>query len=869
MRYSFYFYSLIAINFFLLFSCKNAQIAPQADPVTASSAENKVVDLVIPNAPDSLMRLKEAAIEGYRPSRERKFDLIHTSLDLSFDYESSEVNGVARLLLKPYFFEQEILELDAKDFEIFDVWLEESGEKSPLNFSYTPKQVTVYLPRSFTSADSLLVGIKYIARPNETTEPGGAAITDTKGLYFINPTGTEDKPTQIWTQGETEFSSKWFPTIDSPNERQTHEFKLRVPERFISLSNGKLVDQQQHDDGTRTDHWVMDIPHAPYLSALAIGEFAEIKDRWRDLPVNYYVEEEYAEGAKIVFQHTPEMIEFFSELLGVEYPWQKYDQVVVRDFVSGAMENTTVSIFMEALNLDAREALDSEWDYIIAHELFHQWFGNLVTTESWSNLPLNEAFADYSEYLWFEYKEGKDKADKHHLDAMEQYFYESQEKQVDLIRFYYEDKEDMFDSHSYAKGGRILHMLRNSVGDEAFFAALKHYLETNAFGSVEVHDLRLAFEHVTGRDMNWFFNQWFMDSGHPVLAIDVDASDPDRQLLTVRQTQDLNTTPLYKLPIKVAVYKAGKREEKTFWMDRGVQQFALQNGPGTDLILVDEYMELLAEKQTGRGMDRLISQFQHAESGIARLEALDSLTAVFADAQDWTATVTKAMGDSFHEVRGLAVSRIPQLMSKENVSAEMEGLLVKLAEDDPNNEVRSSAIAILGTLAGTKYASLFARMVEEPSYVVAGGALMALMDMDGEEAKKREIFERFKEEKNIRMVVPLADFLTQVQDSTQSEWFNEKLGQLTGESLYYFIGYYGDYFASIGGTDKKGAIERLMQLAEAHPANYVRLTAFQSIFGFIDEDDILERVIKINQNESDELVRNYQEFFLEPYLEEN
>lgn len=869
MRYSFYFYSLFAINFFLLFSCKNAQIASQSDPIIVPLGENEVMELIIPNASDSLMTMKEAAIEGYQPSRERKFDLLHTSLDLAFDYETSQVNGSALLLLTPYFYEQDILVLDAKDFEISDVWLDESGETSPLNFSYTPKKVTVYLPRTYTSADTLQVGIKYIAKPGETTEPGSAAITDTKGLYFINPTGTEDKPTQIWTQGETEFTSKWFPTIDSPNERQTHDFKLRVPERFISLSNGKLVDQQLNDDGTRTDHWVMDMPHAPYLSALAIGEFAEIKDNWRDLAVNYYVEEKYAEGAKTVFQHTPEMIGFFSDLLGVDYPWQKYDQVVVRDFVSGAMENTTVSIFMEALNLDEREALDSEWDYIIAHELFHQWFGNLVTTESWSNLALNEAFADYSEYLWFEYKDGKDKADKHHLDAMEQYFYESQEKQVDLIRFQYEDKEDMFDSHSYAKGGRILHMLRKTVGDEAFFAALKHYLELNAFASVEVHDLRLAFEHVTGRDMNWFFNQWFMDSGHPVLAIDVDDSDPDRQLLTVRQKQDLTNTPLYKLPIKVAVYKAGKREEKTYWVDRGVQQFALENGPGTDLILVDEYMELLAEKQTGRGMDRLMSQFQHAQSGIARLEALDSLTAVFADAQNWTATITKAMGDSFHEVRGLAVSRIPQLMSKEEVGSEIEEMLLKLAENDTNNEVRSLAIALLGTLSGTKYASLFARLIEEPSYVVAGGALTALMDMEGEEVKKREIFERFKGEKNIRMVVPLSDYLTQVQDSTQSEWFNEKLGQLTGESLYYFIGYYGDYFASIGGTNKKGAIDRLMQLAEEHPANYVRLTAFQSIFGFIDEGNILERVIKINQNESDELVRSYQEFFLEPYLDEN
>ena len=869
MRYSYYFYTVTTVSFFLFFSCKNAQVPPQAEPPIAFQGGNDLLELVVSNAPDSLMRLKETEMEGYRASRERKFDLIHTSLDLSFDYENRQVKGSAVLLLKPYFYEQDVLELDAKDFDIMEVWLDQSGEITELGFKYNPKKVTIYLPRTYSASDSLRIGMRYIAKPDESTQPGSAAITDTKGLYFINPDGQEDKPIQIWTQGETEFNSKWFPTVDSPNERQTHDFKLRVPEQFISLSNGKLVGQHQHDDGTRTDHWVMDLPHAPYLSALAIGEFVQIKDSWKGIPVNYYVEANYAKGAETVFQHTPEMIGFFSDLLGVEFPWQKYDQVVVRDFVSGAMENTTVSIFMEALNLDEREALDSEWDYIIAHELFHQWFGNLVTTESWSNLALNEAFADYSEYLWFEYKEGRDKADLHHLDAMEQYFNESLEKQVDLIRFQFQDKEDMFDSHSYAKGGRILHMLRKHLGDGAFFASLNHYLTSHAFGSVEVHDLRLAFEHITGQDLNWFFNQWFMDSGHPILEIAIDDSDPDRQLLTLKQKQDLTTTPLYKLPVKVAVYKNGEREEKTFWMERGVQQFALENGSGTDLILVDEYRELLAEKQTDRGMDYLISQFQHATSGIARLEALDSLTAVFADANDWASLITQSLGDSFHEVRGLAVSRIPDVMAKEDVGKELEEMLVKLAENDANNEVRAAAIALLGTLNGSNYLPLFGRMIEESSFVVAGGALTALMDMEGEPVKKREIFDQLKNERNIRMVVPLADYLTQAQDSTQSVWFNEKLGMLSGESLYYFIGYYGDYFASVSGTDRHQAIEMLMQLAKDHPANYIRLTAFQSIFGFIDEGNILERVIKINQNETDELVRSYQEFFLEPYLEEN
>src|SRR5690606_14214706 len=320
------------------------------------------------------------------------------------------------------------------------------------------------------------------------------------------------------------------------------------------------------------------------------------------------------------------MISFFSRLLGVPFPWPKYDQIVVRDFVSGAMENTTASIFMEELNLDEREAIDSEWDYIIAHELFHQWFGNYVTMESWSNLPLNESFADYSEYLWLEHKEGKDIADIHHIVALEAYLSEAEKKQVDLIRYNYADQEDMFDSHSYAKGGRVLHMLRKYLGDGAFFASLNHYLEQHALSSVEIHDLRLAFEKITGRDLNWFFNQWFLASGHPLLDIKFDYSQPENILLTVEQKQDLSTTPLYKLPFTVTWYQKGQRMEARFVLDQAAQQVALENGENTDLVLFDESLEVLAQKQTYRGKDHLKKQAVMADAGIARYEAIDSLT---------------------------------------------------------------------------------------------------------------------------------------------------------------------------------------------------------------------------------------------------
>ena len=617
-------YKGLVVILFLLVSCQTTRTVPEPSHerqlvINDSIQAETMAAAMAANRRDSLVREKEAAIHQYEGSRERKFDLLHTSLDLKFDLDSQWVLGNAWVTLTPYFFEQDTLELDAKDFDIHEVWLKEA-ENRELGWRYNQEVVTVYLSRTYAAGDTLTIGIRYTAKPNENSGQGSQAITDNKGLYFINPEKKPGKPFQIWTQGEPEFNSKWFPTIDSPNERATHDIKLTVEDEYTTISNGKLLTRTSNGDGTRTDHWEMDIPHAPYLTALAVGDFARVSDSLGDLELGYYVEKGFEAGAKKVFENTPEMVTYFSDLLGVAFPWQKYDQVVVRDFVSGAMENTTISIFLEEMNLDEREALDSEWDYIIAHELFHQWFGNYVTLESWSNLPLNEAFADYSEYLWMEHKLGRDEADMYHLVAMENYLFEAETKQVDLIRFDYEDKEDMFDRHSYEKGGRVLHMLRKHLGDEAFFASLNHYLTRHAFSSVEIHDLRMAFEKVTGQDLNWFFNQWFLASGHPLLDIHWDMSQPDNILLTVRQKQGLTNTPLYRIPFKVSWYTGGERKEASFVLDRAAQQFALENGEAVDLVMFDEYKELLAVKQTYGGREYFEKQFETSRSGVAGMK---------------------------------------------------------------------------------------------------------------------------------------------------------------------------------------------------------------------------------------------------------
>ena len=456
----------------------------------------------------------------YRASATKINDLVHTKLEVSFDYSKSWMYGKEWVTLHPHFYPTDSLTLDAKSMKINEVALVKSGKLQPLKYRYDSLKLYITLDKTYPGGENYTIFIDYVSMPDDIKVKGSNAITSDKGLYFINPLGKiKDKPTQIWTQGETESNSVWVPTIDKPNQKTTDEIIMTVPDKYQTLSNGLLVSSKKHKDGTRTDTWNMNLPQAPYLMMMAVGEYSIIKDSYEGKEVSYYVEKEYAPVARKIFGYTPEMMKFYSKITGVDFPWQKYSQVVVRDYVSGAMENTTATVHASAAQQDARQLVDgNSWEDVISHELFHDWFGDYVTTESWSNITLNESFADLSETLWEEYKHGKDAGDAHNYTEMLRYLTSGNDKK-DLVRFYYKDREDVFDLVSYQKGGRILNMLKNYVGDDAFYKSLNLYLTTKKFGTAEAQDLRLDFEAVTGQDLNWFWNQWYYGSGQPSFDI--------------------------------------------------------------------------------------------------------------------------------------------------------------------------------------------------------------------------------------------------------------------------------------------------------------------------------------------------------------
>lgn len=658
----------------------------------------------------------------YRGSYERVNNLVHTKLDVRFDYDKSYLYGKEWVTLKPHFYPTDSLLLDAKGMEIKEVSIVKGTTKSPLKYAYDGMQLNVKLDKQYTRNDAYTIYIDYVSKPNDLKTKGSAAITDAKGLYFINPKGEEPgKPTQIWTQGETEGSSVWFVTIDKPNQKTTQEISMTVPAKYVTLSNGVLKSQKKNTDGTRTDYWTMDLPHAPYLFFMGVGDFAIIKDvPYKGKEVSYYVEKEYAAYAKGIFGNTPEMMKFFSDKLGVDYPWSKYSQMVGRDYVSGAMENTTATLHQDGAYQNNRQLADQNaWEETIAHELFHQWFGDLVTAESWSNLTVNESFANYSEYLWDEFKYGKDFADEHNFEDMQGYLLSGSEGK-DLVRFHYADKEDMFDAVSYNKGGRILHMLRSYVGDDAFYKSLNNYLTTNKFKAGEAGQLRLAFEEVTGKDLNWFWDQWYYGSGHPKLKISYNYSTPGVAKVYIDQTQ--KTGKLYKLPLAIDIYNGNNRERKTVWVENQSDSFSFAYTTKPELINVDADKILLAEKTDEKTEANFIAQWKNAKNYLDRREALDFF------AKKNMPEIAKGLNDKFAGLRRYTIQKLGTTPYK--TDAVVLESIENIAKNDRDKRTKAAAINFLVKNGNAKYASLFKQMVNDSSYSVAGAALQGLIALE-------------------------------------------------------------------------------------------------------------------------------------------
>lgn len=673
--------------------------------------------------------------KGYRETPAKINDLVDTRLDVKFDYQKSYLYGKEWVTIKPHFYATDSLRLDAKGMDIQQIAMVKAGKLVPLKYTYEDSlSLNIKLDRKYKGNEQYVVFIAYTSKPNLLHDKPGHKL-DGKGLYFVNPRGTETgKPTQIWTQGEAVSSSCWFPTIDEPGQKTTQQLSMTVPAKYTTLSNGLLINQKTNADGTRTDTWKQKLAHSPYLFMMAIGDFKIYKDKWRNKEVNYYLEPKYFPYAKAVFGQTPEMMEFFSKALGVDFPWEKYSQVVVRDYPLGAMENSSATLLGEYVQKSPWQLVDDPngtGGTTIAHELFHQWFGDLVTCESWSNETLNESFAVFGEKYWNEKKYGKDDGDDKRYDELQAYLNNKTAMNQNLVPFYFSDSEGINGSNIYDKGGLVLHMMRNYLGDSAFFKGLGLYLKSRSFKSAEVQELRLAMEEVSGKDMNWFFNQWYYGAGHPILDITYnwDEATKTEQVFIAQNQQG----QIFQLPVAVDVYVGGKAVRHQVWLSQAKDTLTFKLAGKPDLVNVDAEKILLAKKTDHKTIDELAYQYQHAPLYMDRFEA-------FMAAADQPKTaegkqiLMAALNDKYHGLRIRAIRAI-KTDDKDLLSATLP-ILAVIAKNDPNYPVRAAALTVLGKTNSQAFKDLYLSSLKSPSYSVRAAALTALNIIAPEEAFK-------------------------------------------------------------------------------------------------------------------------------------
>ncbi len=667
----------------------------------------------------------------YRVTALKVNDLVHTKLEVSFDYGKRYLYGKEWLTLKPHFYETDSLTLDAKGMDFKEIVMIDGKKNIPLKYTYDNEQLFITLNRKYKSTEKYTIFINYTAKPEELKTKGGESITDSKGLYFVNPDGKGDKPVQIWTQGETEASSCWFPTIDKPNQKTTSEIAMTVDAKYTTLSNGKLALQKDNKNGTRTDIWKMEQPNAPYLFMMAVGDFKIYKDSYNGKEVNYYLEPKYAPYAKQIFGKTPDMMNFYSKMLNVEYPWAKYAQIVCRDYFSGAMENTSATLHGEYVQKTARELLDDNQESTVAHELFHQWFGDYVTAESWSNLTMNESFATFGEVLWHGHDAGQDAEDRSRYEKLQNCLRSSKDGiSPPLARFHYKNRDDMFDNISYSKGSIILYAAKNQMGDAAFFKSLHHYLTTNAYKSGETHQLRLSMEEITGKDWSPYFNQWYYQGGNPILNIEYGYTN-GKVTMAVKQIQD-KSVQTFNLPLKVDFYVNGTKITKDILIEKREQNFSFDIPSQPDFIDLDPDKILVGQVLDNKKITDYLYQYKKVPSYYNRIEAIK-----FASkdkSHEAQLILLAGLEDQQEDLRVLSIKAI-DLADNQIKNAAIKTLL-NIAQNDKKTIARAAAIIKLASTNDSSYKTLMVESTKNQSYNVIAAGICGLSKFSTDEADK-------------------------------------------------------------------------------------------------------------------------------------
>jgi aminopeptidase N len=557
----------------------------------------------------------------YAPDRE--VDIEHLTLDVTPDFQKRTVSGSATWKFKPIARPFGELKLDAVALTVSSV----TATEKILGYQVTEDQVIVTFADPIPPGREASVTVNYSAQPE-------------KGLYFRTPElGYKPEDMHIWTQGEPHEARYWYPSYDYPNEKFTVEMICHAPEGIVVLANGRKVSEQKDANGLMAVRWLQDKPMVNYLVCLVAGKLKALEDKHGNIPLKFWTPTSEFEHAENSFRGTRDMMEFFEKEIGVPYPWDKYDQVCIQDYHWGGMENTTLTtLTITTLFPKSFENIRSSQG-LVAHELAHQWFGDLLTCKDWSHLWLNEGFASFYDLLYTEHKDGRDEF-LHDLHEQRKSLTATTNFTKSIVWRKYERAEEQFDSFSYGKGSWVLNMLRNQLGPDLYRQAIRKYVERHKFGVVVTDDLRDVVEEVSGRSFDQFFDQWVHQTGFPRLEVDY-AWDERAKVakLTVRQTQPVSdNVPLFNVPLPVRFKLKSGTVERVLTVKARTEDFTVALESQPELVRIDPGVSVfgvisfrppgnmlavqLADKSDAFGRFLAVEQFAERRDGdaLARLK---------------------------------------------------------------------------------------------------------------------------------------------------------------------------------------------------------------------------------------------------------
>lgn len=629
--------------------------------------------LVLPGGAQTRQPFPPKGYTAHYP-KTRAYDIQHTRIELSIDLLQRRLAGKATLTLQALAPELSAVELDFGPMDVKGVTLA-SGEQ--LKHSHQNGKLTISLPQAARRGEAVTLTVVY-----EGTPQGG--------VRWVGPYPDYPERYQVWTQGQPESNHFWFPTWDNPDDKMTTETVLTVPERLTAVSNGRLVRvRRNRRDKTRTFHWKQTRPHSSYLVSFAVGDYELRRTTGSRLPIEYYVPRGRLAEADVSFARTPEMIQYFEKLIDRKYPWDKYGQVITYGH-GGGMENTSITHLTERALHDERMALDRNWDSLIAHELAHQWFGDLLTCRSWAHAWLNEGFATYLDAC-FSGREGKDA----YLERIRRNSFGAlgMERRIKrpIVTHYWRVSFNMFDGHAYAKGAVVLHMLRRYMGDEAFWRGMDHYVDKHAYQNVETSDFRQAMEESSGVSLTEFFQQWVYSPGHPDFKLDWSYDAEKKQLtLKVEQTQKTDDgTPIFRVPVQVAVTAGGRTQIHSLNITQKTQTVSWPAPSEPQMLLFDAEHACLKTVVENKTAAQWRYQLEHGPDSWHRQNAVSALAPDLKQAENMGAMLG-ALDDQRRAVRQ---SVLGALLRAPVSDGPRDALLQAAADEDAR--IRRAAIRAL------------------------------------------------------------------------------------------------------------------------------------------------------------------------------